>query len=127
MQRNLVFLGNVLIHVHVPNVDVDQDEVGVENRQIGGIVEVEVEDLAVAAPIAAKVDQDTLVIGRSGLESGGQIGPGLRGVRIDVASSGVRGAGGTGQQGSPQTGQPEQLDGLHRETLQHQVCHKRSL
>jgi hypothetical protein len=45
----------------VADVDVDEDEVGVENGQVLRVVEVDVEHLAVAAPVAAEVEQDALV------------------------------------------------------------------
>ena len=79
------------------DVDVDQDEVGLEDGQVRGVVEVDVEHLAVAAPVAAKVEQDALVGGGGGLEGGGEVGLGLRRVGIDFAAGGAGGAGGQGQ------------------------------
>jgi hypothetical protein len=76
-----------------------------------GIVEVDVQHLAVAAPVAAEVDEDALVGLRGGLEGGGQVGFGLAGIGIDVALAGWAVGGADGQQG----GQGEELDDLQRE------------
>ena len=72
----------------MPDVDVHQDEVAFEQGQVAGVVEVDVEHLAVAAPVAAKVEQDALVGLRGGVEGGGQVGLGLRWIGIDVAARG---------------------------------------
>jgi hypothetical protein len=77
---------------------VHQHEIRVENRLVTGVVEVEVEDLAVAAPVAAEIEQNAAVRGGRGLERGGQVGSGLPGIGIDQAIGGVGRAGGKGQE-----------------------------
>lgn len=98
VKRNLIFPGDVEIGVVLADVDVDEDEIGLQDGQVFRVVEVDVEDLAVAAPFAAEVEQDTLVGGRGGLESGGDVGFGVRGVGIDFAAGRVGGCGSQGQQ-----------------------------
>ncbi len=94
VQRDLVAGGEVEIRVHVPDVHVDEDEVGFKNGPVAGVVEVEVQHLAVAAPVAAKVEQDALVGRGCGLEGGGNVGFGLRRIGIDIAAGGAGRAGG---------------------------------
>ena len=60
-QRNLEALSDINVFVHVANVDVDEHEVRIEDWAILGVVEVDVEDMAVPAPVPAKVDEDALV------------------------------------------------------------------
>ncbi len=121
VQRNLVAGSEVEIRIHVPDVHVDQDEVGFENGPVAGVMEVDVQHLAVAAPVAAKVEQDALVGSRGGLESGGDIGFGLLRIGIDFAAGGVGRAGGKNQ--SEEKG--EKFDGLQRGNPPHllSVCH----
>src|SRR5208337_2995400 len=88
----------------------NEDKVGFENRPVAGVVEVVVQHQTVAAPVAAKVKQDTLVGGRGGLECGGNIGLGLIRFGVDLAAGGVGRAGGKNQ--SERKG--EKFDGLHR-------------
>jgi hypothetical protein len=90
---------------------VHQHEIRVENRLVTGVVEVEVEDLAVAAPVAAEIEQNAAVRGGRGLERGGQVGSGLPGIGIDRAIGGVCRAGGKGQE----RGEDNELDGLDGE------------
>ena len=68
------------------DVDVDEHKVGFENGQVRGVVEVNVEHLAIAAPVAAEVEQDALVGDRGGFEGGSKVGFGLRRVGIDFAA-----------------------------------------
>ena len=87
--------GDVEVLVHVADVDVDEDEVLVEERRRWGLVEVDVEDLAVAAPVAAEVEDDALVLGFGLLEAGGYELFRIGGFVIEVAL-GERVAGGLG-------------------------------
>ena len=89
VQRASGTRGDVEIGVHVADVHVDQDEVGFKNGQVAGVMEVDVEHLAVAAPVAAEVEQNALVGCGGGFQGGGDIGFGLRRVGIDVAAGGV--------------------------------------
>jgi hypothetical protein len=66
-----------------------QDEVGFEDRPVGGVVEVNIEHPAVAAPVAAKVQNDVLVRRGSGFQCGGQIVFGLRRVGINLSAGGL--------------------------------------
>ena len=96
----------------MPDVDVDEDEVGFQDGPIRGVVKVKVQHLAIAAPVAAKVEQDALVGLPCGLEGSGDIGLGLRRIGIGVAA--VRGGGRSfaGCQ-AQQSGQGEELGDFH--------------
>src|SRR5208283_817010 len=85
VQRDLVLGGDVQIRVHVADVDVDEDKVGFEDGPVFGVVEVKIEHPAVAAPVAAEIEQDALVRSRGGSKGGSQIGFGLGRIGIDVA------------------------------------------
>ena len=84
-QRNPEALSDINVFVHVANVDVDEHEVRIEDWAILGVVEVDVEDMAVPAPVPAKVDEDALVGGGGGLQGGSEIGLRLGRIGIDVA------------------------------------------
>ena len=47
-------------------------------------MEVDVEDLAVAAPVAAEVEQDALVLTPRPGDGGGDVGGGVGGLRVEV-------------------------------------------
>ena len=83
---DLVLGGDVLVLVHVADVDVDEYVVGVKQGQVPRIVEVEVEDLAVAAPVAAEVEDDAFVGLGGCLEGGGDVSLGLGRFGIDVVA-----------------------------------------
>ncbi len=57
-ERDLVLLCDRKVFIHFPDVDVDEDEVGFEELAVGRVVEVDVENLAIAAPVSAEVDED---------------------------------------------------------------------
>ena len=57
----LYFLAMSTLWSHLADVDVDEDEVFGEEFEVGRLVEVDVEDLAVAAPVAAEVEDDAFV------------------------------------------------------------------
>jgi hypothetical protein len=61
-------------------------------------VEVKVQHLAVAAPVAAEIEQNAAVRGGRSLERGGQVGSGLPGIGIDQVIGGVGRVGGKGQE-----------------------------
>ena len=54
-------LGDVKVGVNAADIDIDLDEVFGEELGVGALVKVDVEDLAVAAPVASEVYEDTLV------------------------------------------------------------------
>ena len=84
VQRNLIVRGDVDIGVIPSNVDVHQNVIGLEQRPVGRIVKVQIENMAIGAPIAAKV-QDHAFVGRRGaLERGGKVSRGLFRRRINV-------------------------------------------
>ncbi len=74
-ERNPISLGEVEIGVEVADVHMNQHEVGFEDGPVCRVVKVEVQHLAVAAPVAAKVEQDALVLalglGQSGSDLSG--------------------------------------------------------
>lgn len=89
-QRDLIALSDVLVPVYSSetDVDVDNDVVGFEQGLVGGVVEVNVQDFAIATPVAAKVENDVLVGDGCGLESSGKIGLGLLRCGVDIGSLG---------------------------------------
>jgi hypothetical protein len=89
VERDVVLAGDVEIGIHMADVYVDQYEVGLEDGQVLGIVEVDVKHLAIAAPVAAKVEQDALVALRGSSEGCGHVGFGLRGIGIDRPACGA--------------------------------------
>jgi len=60
-------LGNVHVLVHTPDIHVHQHEVGVQQGLVGRVVKVGIEDVAVRAPIAAKIQNDAFVGALRGL------------------------------------------------------------
>ena len=82
LERDLVFLGDVSVLVVAADVDVDEDEVVVQNVEVGLLVHIDVQHLAVSAPISAEVKDDALVFVLRGDES-------LRDVVICVGCIGV--------------------------------------
>src|SRR5580700_5279213 len=72
-QRNPVALRDVQILVHASDVDVNQDEIRVEDGSIDRIVKVAVEHVAIRTPIAAEVQDNSLVRGGRRGEGGAQI------------------------------------------------------
>ena len=105
---NLVLGGNVLILIHVPDVDMDQYIVGFEKGQVLRVVEVDVKHLAVAAPFAAEVEDDSLVSLGGPLQSGSEIGLGLRGIGINVPAGRMR----RGDAESEEKDEGNKLEGL---------------
>ena len=78
------FFADVDVVIHVADVDVDEDEVLGEEFGVGLLVEVDVEDLAVAAPVAAEVEDDALVLALACGDGGGDVGAGVRGLGVEV-------------------------------------------
>jgi hypothetical protein len=77
----------------VADVDVDEEEVLVEDLEVGTLVQVDFEDLAVAAPVAAEGEDDALVL-VAGLPEGGDdigLGVGFGGVEMFVDGRGWSG------------------------------------
>jgi len=94
--RDVVLLRDVDVFVHVADVDVDEDEMFREKFGIGTLVIIDVEDLAVAAPVAAKVEDDALVLATSLSKGGGDVGGGVGGfgveILVDLGSDDLRGS-----------------------------------
>jgi hypothetical protein len=76
----------------VADIDVDHDEVLFEEVEVRLLVEVDVEDLAVAAPVATEVEDDALVFVASLLEGCGDVGCGVRVGDVEVLLDGWRGS-----------------------------------
>src|SRR5580693_4028688 len=105
-QRNPVALGDVQILIHASDVDVNQDEIGVEDGSIDRIVKVAVEHMAIRAPIAAEVEDDSLVR-RGRLDEGGaQVDFRPVGRRIDVGLARMRRCEGHREQNGQDDGGP---------------------
>ena len=81
---DVVLLRDIDVLVHVTDVDVDEDEVFGEEFGVGALVIVDVEELAVAAPVAAEVEEDALVFAAGLGESGGDVGGGVGGLGVEV-------------------------------------------
>ena len=80
----MVFLRYIDVLVHVTDVDVDEDEIFGEEFGVGALAVVDVEELAVAAPVAAKVEEDAFVLAASLGESGGNVGGGVGGLGVEI-------------------------------------------
>jgi hypothetical protein len=93
LERDAVLVGEVGVVVVVADVDVDEDEALVKELDIGLLMEVNVEDLAVAAPVAAEVEDDTLVLAGSGGEGVTNISVGVSVFVVDVAGLELLGEG----------------------------------
>jgi len=61
VHRNLIPRRQIQIHVLVPDVHPHQNEIALQNGPVGRIVKVDVQHLAVAAPVAAKIEQNPLM------------------------------------------------------------------
>ena len=81
---DVVLLRDVDVLVHVADVDVDEDEVFGEDLGVGALVVVDVEELAVAAPVAAEVEEDALVFAAGLREGGGDVGVGVGGLGVEI-------------------------------------------
>jgi hypothetical protein len=82
--RNIVFLRDVDILIHVADVDVDEDEVFGEELGVGALVVVDVEDLTVAAPVAAEVEQDAFVLPARPGNGDGDVGRGVGALGVEM-------------------------------------------
>jgi hypothetical protein len=82
---DVVLLCHVDVVIHVAGVDVDDDEVLGEQFGVGGLLVVVVEDLAVAAPVGAEVEEDTLVLAAGGGHGCGDVGAGVCGLGVEVS------------------------------------------
>jgi hypothetical protein len=82
--RDIVFLCNIYILIHVADVDVDEDEVFGEELGVGALVVVDVEDLTVAAPVAAEVEQDAFVFAARPGDCGGDVGGGVGAFGVEM-------------------------------------------
>jgi len=110
-------LGDVEVGVDAADVDVDLDEVAVQERGVGGFVRVNVEDLAVAAPVATEVDEDALVstvgLGDGGVEivlGGGDFGVDVLGGGRNLSGEGEGGGeGGEREDGANAHGVSEDI------------------
>jgi hypothetical protein len=73
--------------IHPTNVDVNQQEVGLEKRLVGVVVEIKVEHTAVRTPIAAEVDDDASMRCGGAPQRGGEIVLGLFWAGVYIARS----------------------------------------
>jgi hypothetical protein len=92
LEGDVVLFGYVEVFIEAADVDVDEEEVLVEEFQVWALVEVDVEDLAVAAPVAAEVEDDSFVLEAGLFESRGDFGfrVGLGGVEVLFGCRGRR-------------------------------------
>ena len=81
---DVVFFGDSYVLVHVADVDVDEDEVFGEELGVGALMVVDVEDLAVAAPVAAEVEEDALVLAGCAGDGDGDVSGGVGAIGVEV-------------------------------------------
>ena len=81
---DVVLLCYVDVFVHVTDVDVNDDEVLGEDLGVGALVIVDVEDLAVTAPVATEVEDDAFVFAAGADEGGGDVGGRVSGLGVEV-------------------------------------------
>jgi hypothetical protein len=74
------------VRVEAADIDVDDNKVGIDERFVFVVVHIKVENLAIAAPVAAKVEQDAAVRGCGGSEGGGKVTYRQSGIGIDVTT-----------------------------------------
>ena len=80
----MILLGYAHIAIHMADVDMDDDEVSGDQFGVRGLVVVNVEQLAVAAPVAAEVEDDAFVLAASPLNRGSDVGCGLCRFGVEV-------------------------------------------
>jgi hypothetical protein len=93
LERDAVLVGEVGVVVVVADVDVNENEALVEELCVGLLTEVNVEDLAIAAPVAAEVEDDALVFTNSGGQSVTNISVGVSVFVVDMAGLELLGEG----------------------------------
>ena len=71
---NMILLCHVDIVVYVPGIDMHNKEVFCEKLCIGALSIVIIENLTVAAPVCAEVEDDALVLAAGGDHCGGDVG-----------------------------------------------------
>ena len=81
---NVVLLRDVDVFIHVADIDVDKNEVFVEELGVGTLVIVDIENLAVAAPVTPKIEQDPFVFGSGTSECCGDVGCGIGCLGVEV-------------------------------------------
>ena len=81
---DLILGGDVNVVIHLADVHVDDDEVICKQVSVGLLIEVDVENLAVAAPVAAEVDDDAFILAAGLGDCGFDVGGGVRGGGVDV-------------------------------------------
>jgi len=74
LEGDVVLFGYVEVFIEAADVDVDEEEVLVEEFQVWALMKVDVENLAIAAPVAAEVEDDSLVLEAGLFESRGDFG-----------------------------------------------------
>jgi hypothetical protein len=100
---------------------VHHDEIGVQDGFIGRVVEVNIQNLTVTAPVAAKVEDDALVLRSRSFESSRQIETGLFGSRVDFA--GLRAGGCNGRSDDKTESGSQQNDRSDRRKIGFQEFH----
>src|SRR5580693_3673791 len=76
-EGDVVLFGYVEVFVEASDVDVDEEKVLFEDINVGILVKVDVEDLTVAAPVAAEIEDDTLVLEAGLFNGSGDVGFGV--------------------------------------------------
>ena len=61
LERHSILRRDILVRVHSPDVDVHAHEVLAQQLGVGALVEINIEHLAVGAPVAAEVHDHALV------------------------------------------------------------------
>lgn len=85
LEGNVILGGEIGVVVVVADVDVDEDVAGVEECVVGLLMKVEIEDLAVAAPVTAEVEDDALMLARGDSKGVADFSMGVGGFVVDVA------------------------------------------
>src|SRR5665213_2007792 len=88
VDRDAVLRGDVYVGIHVADPYVDEDEIFIEQFRVGGLVKVDVENLAIAAPVAAKVQDHAFVLTLCLGQPGCDIGGGISGLGVEMLRRG---------------------------------------
>jgi hypothetical protein len=71
---DVILPGDIEVFVHVADIDVDDEIVLIEKLRVSALMVVDVEDLAVAAPVTTEIEENTLVLAAGMNEGCGNIG-----------------------------------------------------
>lgn len=82
-QGHTVAGGEVEIRIVTPDIDGDEHIIGFEQVTVGGIMKVDLQNLAISAPVATEIEQDALLFPGGLDQRGRDIGFALGAIRVN--------------------------------------------